>query len=141
MEVSVKKKHFIGVLEIVFALCLAGAVTIGRSVYNFNTVFGLMRAPKENAAVFLFLFIPLLLVFAFAGRVIRKNAAKKAYSKEELPAFYKWFPLIASVLVCASSTLAVYLPPEVFVVLITQVALAFEGSVLFVYGVPLLSPA
>ena len=106
LEVSVKKKHFIGVLEIVFALCLAGAVTIGRSVYNFNTISGIMRAPAENAAVFLFLFIPLLLVFAFAGKLIGKNAFKEAYSEEEMPTIYKWFPLIAFVLVCASSAFA-----------------------------------
>lgn len=106
LEVSVKKKHFIGVLEIVFALCLAGAVTIGRSVYNFNTVSAIMRAPKENAAVFLFLFIPLLFVFAFAGKLVGKNASKETYSEDDVPKFYKWLPFIAAFLVCASSVLA-----------------------------------
>ncbi len=93
-------------MEIVFAFCLAGVVTIGRSVYNYNTISAVLRAPAENAAVFLFLFIPLLIVFAFAGRLIGKNASKEVYSEDVKPAIYKWLPFIAAFLVCASSVFA-----------------------------------
>ena len=106
LEVSVKKKHFIGAAEVIFALCIAGVVTVGRSVYNYNSVSGLMWAPGENAAVFLFLFIPLLLVFAFAGKLLGKNLLKEEDSAEERHVIYKWFPFIAFALVGASSAMA-----------------------------------
>ena len=106
MEASVKKNRFIGISEVFFSFCLAGIITIGRSVYNYNSVSGLLRAPKENIAVFLFLFIPLLLVFAFIGKIIGKIAEKETYPEEEIPGIYKAFPIIAFVMASASSALA-----------------------------------
>ena len=106
MEGSVKKNHFIGFAEVFFSLCLASIITVGRSVYNYNSVSGLLRAPKENAVVFLFLFIPLVLVFAFIGKAIRKNADKEAYLTEDIPGVYKALPVITFILTGASSALA-----------------------------------
>ena len=106
LEGSVKKNHFIGFAEVFFSFCLASIITVGRSVYNYNSVSGLLRAPKENAVVFLFLFIPLVLVFAFIGKAIRKNAEKEAYLPEDIPGVYKAFPAITFILTAGSSALA-----------------------------------
>ncbi len=106
MEITVKKKHFIGFAEIVFALCSAASVVIGRSVYNYNSVSGLLRAPEENLAVFIFLFIPLLLIYAFIGKGVGKSSERELISADDLPGIYKWFPFMAFVLVAASSVIA-----------------------------------
>ena len=106
MESSANKKHFIGIAEVFFPFCLASIITVGRSVYNYNSIAGLLRAPWENAAVFLFLFFPLLLIFAFIGKAIGKGEERKAYSEDDIPGIYKWFPFITFILVSASSALA-----------------------------------
>lgn len=106
MEVSANKKHFIGIAEVFFPFCLASIITVGRSVYNYNSISGLLRAPWENAAVFLFLFFPLVLIFALIGKAIGKSEERKAYSEDNFPKIYKWFPFITFILVSASSSLA-----------------------------------
>ena len=106
MDVSVKKKHFIGFAEVFFSLCLASIITVGRSVYNYNSVSGLLRAPKENAAVFLFLFFPVLLILAFLGKAIDKNKEKESFPDDEIPGVYKAFPVMAFILTAASYALA-----------------------------------
>ena len=106
MEGSVKKNHFIGFIEILFSICLAGIITIGRSVYNYNSVSGLLRAPGENAVVFFFLCIPFILFFAILGKAVRKSSERVAYSEENIPGIYKAFPFAAFVLSAASSSLS-----------------------------------
>jgi len=106
LDVSVKKKHFIGFAEVFFSLCLASIITVGRSVYNYNSVSGLLRAPKENAAVFLFLFFPVLLILAFLGKAIDRNKEKESFPDDEIPGVYKAFPVMAFILTAASSALA-----------------------------------
>ncbi len=65
-----------------------------------------MRAPKENAAVFLFLFFPVLLILAFLGKATDKNKEKESFPDDEIPGVYKAFPVMAFVLTAASSALA-----------------------------------
>ncbi len=106
MEGSVKKKHFIGFSEVIFSFFLASVITVGRSVYNYNSVSGLLRAPRENALVFLFVFIPLVPVFALIGKAVKKSEERERFSEEDLPGFYKWFPIVTFILTAGSSVLA-----------------------------------
>ncbi|MBP5553284.1 MAG: hypothetical protein J6X94_00270 [Lachnospiraceae bacterium] len=85
---------------------MASIITVGRSVYNYNSVSGLLKAPKENAAVFLFLFFPILLILALCGKAIYKNEEKEVFSNDEIPGIYKAFPVISFILTAASSALA-----------------------------------
>lgn len=106
MEGSVKKKHFIGFSEVIFSICLAGIITVGRSVYNYNSLSGLLRAPKENALVFLFVFIPLVPIFALIGRAVTRGEEREFTVEDKLPGIYKWFPFITFILTAGTSVVA-----------------------------------
>ena len=131
MEETVRKKRKFPWAEILFAAMCAAFVTCGRSVYNYNTLIDVYYKPIEYGALFLFVFIPLILVFALVGAGVKKSmsfaekpaasekpdAAEKPASeekeetdaREEAPVragIYKFFPFITSLLVIAAGTVA-----------------------------------
>ena len=74
MEETVKKKRKFPWAEILFAAVCAAVIVCGRSVYNYNTLIDVYYRPLEYGTLFLFVFIPLIFVFALAGRGVRTAA-------------------------------------------------------------------
>lgn len=105
MEETVRKKRRFPWAEILFAALCAAFTACGRSVYNYNTLIDIYYKPLEYGALFLFVFIPLIFVFALVGAGVKKSlsSAEKAVADEKQ---VKVFPLITSLLVIASGTVA-----------------------------------
>ncbi len=107
-----------------FAAICAAIVTCGRSIYNYNTVLDAYYRLPEYGAIFLFVFLPLIFVFAAIGAGVKKAAAAaekisaektdeedgsdtdKKITEYRRPGIYRFLPLITSLLVICSGALA-----------------------------------
>ena len=120
MEETVKKKRSIWWTEMLFAAICAAIVTCGRSIYNYNTVLDAYYRLPEYGAIFLFVFLPLIFVFAAIGAGVKKAAAAakkisaektdeedgsdtdKKITEYRRSGIYRFLPLITSLLVICS---------------------------------------
>ncbi len=83
---SVRKKRFIGLSEIIFSIALSAVFSIGRSVYNFNSLSDLTKHPVEYIAIFSLFFVPLLFFFALLGKcTLARRAGDPADGLQEMP--------------------------------------------------------
>jgi len=101
-----KKKRIIGPAELIFAALTALFVTCGRSIYNFNTLEDIYFKPLEYGALCLFVFIPMVFVFALVGAGIRRASSVPKNVGEERAKAWRFLPLITSLLVTASGIVA-----------------------------------
>ncbi len=109
MEETVKKKRKFPWAEILFAALCAAFVTCGRSVYNYNTVIDVYYKPLEYGVLFLFVFLPLILVFALIGAGVKKSLVPcEKEDVKERAKIYKFFPVITSLLVIAAGVIALF---------------------------------
>ena len=109
MEETVKKKRKFPWAEILFAAVCAAAIVCGRSVYNYNTLIDVYYRPLEYGTLFLFVFIPLIFVFALAGRGVRKSLEPvEKKEADENPGIRKFFPVITSLLVIGTGLVALF---------------------------------
>ena len=122
LEETVKKKRHIWWTEILFAAICSAFVICGRSIYNFNSLSDIYFRPMEYGALFLFVFIPLIFVFAAIGAGVKKAAAsvkngtagetdseentEKPVTVHNRAGINKFFPLITSLLVIAAGIVA-----------------------------------
>ena len=106
LEETVKKKRKFPWAEILFAAVCAAVIVCGRSVYNYNTLIDVRYRPLEYGALFLFVFIPLIFVFALVGVGVRKSLTTK--EAPERAGIYKAFPVITSLLVIGAGLIALF---------------------------------
>lgn len=96
-------------MEILFAALCAAFVTCGRSVYNYNTLIDVYYRPMEYGALFLFVFLPLIIVFALIGAGVRKSLIPcEKDALQERAGIYKVFPVITSLLVIGTGLVALF---------------------------------
>ncbi|MBR7090704.1 MAG: hypothetical protein IKI46_09475 [Lachnospiraceae bacterium] len=109
MEETVKKKRKFRWTELLFAALCAAFVTCGRSVYNYNTLVDIYYRPMEYGALFLFMFLPLIFVFALVGAGVRKSLQPvQKKENDEKSGTHKFFPVITSLLVIGAGLTALF---------------------------------
>ncbi|MBO4608601.1 MAG: hypothetical protein J5696_01910 [Lachnospiraceae bacterium] len=127
MEETAKKKRSFPWAEILFAALSAAFVTCGRSIYNYNTLIDIYYRPMEYGALFLFVFLPLILFFALIGAGVKKSftpvkkktadekpdvedadESDKKEEKKVRAGIYRFFPVITSILVIGAGLVALF---------------------------------